>query len=381
MTKVSPKRRHSSKRTRLLEGLRSLIEKSEAGTQLPSYTEMCRKFNVCQSTINGVLAELDQSNLIERRPWKGIYVSSRAKQKHIGLVFDRDVFAPGSSPVFSQFIHEAKKRARQGNAEVRFYIDTIKEHSGMLTHSDVVADVRTGKLDGIILLHGRSDEEVRFFCELGIPLAFFSPDHFLANSVHIDFDGLIADGVGQLKKIGCDSIGLLSHLSGKFSNLSDPTHYRDVFRAALRAHGLRPDDDWIIEESFMQPVDPEVPFVPNEERGYYMLRKKLGHQTAREVKAYVPNGLVITDDMVTRGVLIALERDYGLKVGTDIQIATYSNRNSSALFGYDNHLEHLEIDLALFVDALFRMVEGQIVGQKVEECVFIKPQIRSSRPA
>lgn len=371
----SKARKNSQKYNRLLKGLQALIKEGEAGDQLPSYTEMCRQFEVCQSTITDVLFELEQSNLIERRPWKGIYISTRANQKRIGVVFDRDVFVPGFSPVFSQFASEAKKRAKHGNEELRFYIDTVKEHAGMLTHSDVVTDVRSGKLDGIILLHGRSDEEVSFFSRLGIPLAFFSPARSLVNSVQIDFDDLIQQGVNQLKKRGCVTVGFISHLGGMLLASSDPTHYRDVFRAAAKRQHLKVDESWVIEETFVLPADPELPVTTNEERGYNMLRNKLGASNPAKAKIRVPDGLVVTDDMVTRGLLIALERDYGLKVAADIQIATHSNRNSTALFGYESSLELLETDPAQFVDALFQMIESQIAGTEVKHCALIKPRI------
>jgi hypothetical protein len=62
-----------------------------------------------------------------------------------------------------------------------------------------------------------------------------------------------------------------------------------------------------------------------------------------------------------------------------MSVAIYnSNRGSSALFGYEENLELLEIDPARIVDALFQIIEKQINdGKKRVKTILVEP----SRPA
>ena len=75
-----------------------------------------------------------------------------------------------------------------------------------------------------------------------------------------------------------------------------------------------------------------------------------------------PDGLIILDDVMTRGALTTLHR-LGLHAGQDIVIASHANKTSSVLHGYEHCLIRLEFDPAEIVQALFALLDAQLQGR------------------
>lgn len=81
--------------------------------------------------------------------------------------------------------------------------------------------------------------------------------------------------------------------------------------------------------------------------------------------------------MMARGALVALSK-LGLRPGIEIQIATHTNKGSTALHGYEDDLYFIEIDPAQIVSALFSMLETLMNGQSPpEKFISIRPRLRS----
>jgi hypothetical protein len=93
-----------------------------------------------------------------------------------------------------------------------------------------------------------------------------------------------------------------------------------------------------------------------------------------------PDGVVITDDSMTRGALLALQR-MGVALNRDIKIATYSNRGSAVLHGYEKDLTRIEFDAQELTEALFTMLEHLISKEVVAEAkIKVKPCVRFPKP-
>jgi DNA-binding LacI/PurR family transcriptional regulator len=74
-----------------------------------------------------------------------------------------------------------------------------------------------------------------------------------------------------------------------------------------------------------------------------------------------PDGLISTDDMMTRGILAGL-RKLGLQVGRDIQLASHVNKGSTVLHGEEGEMIFVEVDPAGIVQQMFAQLETLMAG-------------------
>jgi DNA-binding LacI/PurR family transcriptional regulator len=105
--------------------------------------------------------------------------------------------------------------------------------------------------------------------------------------------------------------------------------------------------------------------------GHYMTHKshqQQGYEAAMAVfggdPAMRPDGLVITDDMMTSGALVALEK-LGLTVGKDVRIAAHANVDTVVLFGRKDSLILVELDPGDIVRAMFDYLDQVLGGAKI----------------
>ena len=75
-----------------------------------------------------------------------------------------------------------------------------------------------------------------------------------------------------------------------------------------------------------------------------------------------PDGIVSVDDMLTQGLLMAMDR-HGLRVGRDVHVATQSNRHSPALLGWEPAITRIEFDPAEIVSTMFDALEALLRGE------------------
>ena len=88
------------------------------------------------------------------------------------------------------------------------------------------------------------------------------------------------------------------------------------------------------------------------------------------------DGVVINDDMMTRGALVAAKK-LGLTIGSDLKIATHANKGSSALSEQESALTLMELDPNDFVEAMFGMLERLMAGGELSaNPVLVSPKLR-----
>ena len=114
----------------------------------------------------------------------------------------------------------------------------------------------------------------------------------------------------------------------------------------------------------------------NEEQGYQLMNELFRGWRKGECRGdHYPDGVVCTDDMYTRGALVAA-RKLGLVIGCDVRIATHVNKGSPALNGHEGELTLLEVDLQELIEAMFEMLETLMSGEKPErEVVSVAPKL------
>ena len=372
----------------------------EAGSaaKLPRVRDLATKLGASVVTVDRALTQLEARGFVERRHAKGIYVASAVDQQTIGLVFGRNLFLPGTSPFWNLLLQALTSAVAAAGHRSRCYFDVPTPAPGVLYERDLQDDLDQHRLDAVLLANVKGSE-ASVVRRAGVPFVSFMGDTHDHALVRPDYDALVTQGVAALADAGCRRIGVIdvAILVRAAAAGGD-----DLFSVALRAHGLRGEPAWRFVQSHWQPANPSEPFETFEEVGYRAVRQWLGaammdgagpdvrrrspdpaaaadRQVSRtgagdpagagsasvrgqetgaqpvgrplpdplritnRVSRSLPDGLLITDDMLTRGVLVGLHKA-GLVAGRDVIIATLANRGSAALMGHEEELIRLELD-------------------------------------
>lgn len=345
--------------------LRALALKIGPGGKLPTIKEICRLLDVAKATVDTALDALEVEGVVRRKHGSGIYVTPRISQKTIALVFGNNVFGADASPVYTHMIERSRERAASHNENFSVFLDLPSLQADMPqvpVHGDLAEAIASGRVHGILLGSRNSVEEEVWLRSQGVPLVSLSLPAEFPFSVTVDYDALIRLGVQTLAGQGCQRIGLITPFGYCRDDETAFKHRdREVFAESLAHLGLPQKEEWIWED-----------------------RTKLGEQTetrgqlgARALRALVgdrsaphPDGLVIADDMLTRGVLAAA-RQQGLNLGETVKIASHANKGSPALEEWAGQLTLLEVDPDAIVEAMFGMLERLMNGVDVKEQVTV----------
>ena len=107
--------------------------------------------------------------------------------------------------------------------------------------------------------------------------------------------------------------------------------------------------------------------------------REVGWQLAQSVfggnnKAPRPDGILIDNDMVTRGALVAL-RQLEQYVGSAVKVASHSNKHTDVLADYHDVLLRLEYDPAHIVDRMFETLQSRWRGEPVPARSYVTPTL------
>jgi DNA-binding LacI/PurR family transcriptional regulator len=355
--------------------LRRVIAAGKPGDALPSYTRMIRSYGVGQATIDRVLREFDAAGLIVRKNGRGIFVSPRAAQKTIGLVFGRNIFGAGISPVCDMLLRRCEERARKHQENFKAYLDlphaAASEDDVLPARRALVEDIEARKLDGLLLVWNHGAEEGAWLRAQKIPLVSMTSDYTRPSdySVCLNYSELVREGVKALASQGCRRIGMLTPLAYLRGTGYDDD--RKVFAAALNLAELEIRPEWIWEDRSGKSSN-EGGNETHEEQGYRAFQELFG--PARSGSP-LPDGLVSLDDMLTRGALAAA-RKLKIEIGSELRIATHANKESPALQGCEQELVRLEIDINEMVEAMFGMLEPLMEGgAPTKKILHVKPRV------
>jgi DNA-binding LacI/PurR family transcriptional regulator len=324
------------------QSLRQLAQQNPVGTRLPTVKELCRQLNVAVATLDAALESLEATGVITRQRGSGIFVGPGVVHKTIGVIFSVDIFEAGTSPVFREILRQCQHRAETHHERFSFYID-IEEEGGRggagqiwPAHQDLMRDLAGERLNGLLLLWPESQRQDAEMRGHGIPVVSLECNALQKKGgVRLDYAELQRQATQALLDQGCRRIGFIQALS-------DLPPALDL----LEKGGATCRPEWV-----WRPGKPLAQLnSTNEEIGFQAVRQML------RASAEGPDGLVIMDDMFTRGALAAL-RKLGKRLGKDLKIATHANKGSSALFGYEDELILVAFDPAEIVETLFQMLE------------------------
>ncbi|GCE30976.1 hypothetical protein KDA_64600 [Dictyobacter alpinus] len=346
--------------------MRELALAKGAGSQLPTARELCTQLQTSSATLTAALDLLESEQILCRKERQGVFVADTLYQRTIHIIFNiSNMSNIGQSPFWSllwvKLLEEAEQNAAFKNEQYRFHFLCID--MGQPLPDDYITLLSSAQVDGFLLigLNARDQEHRRL---LSIPHVTFAGGGDITIQIDQQEAGRLA--ARHLIQLGCKKIACWM-----------PTNTNtdiDIINAELLKQVVAEQNATVYPEFFRSPTLP-----PSVNRKEFIYQEQ-GYMLAREVFSVSndnrPDGLYITDDMLTSGALVALE-ELGIRIGKDINIVTYANAGSPILFGRTKQMAVVEIDTSDIVHAMFSLLDAAInKGYEPEDTIInIRPHL------
>jgi DNA-binding LacI/PurR family transcriptional regulator len=338
---------------------------------MPTFLELQGSLNVSKVTLDTALRELENQDIVVRRHAVGIFVSERVR-KTVSLLCNPSFFrSVHHSPFWDVLVEQARARAAEleENLRLDFALSSLGAEDKLQVA--LLEDIRQGRVQGIIGI-GLEPRAYGALEEAGVPLVAFAGAG--ARQVAVDDTQIYHLGVEALAARGCRRIGLWRPVPGfRRISLNGETAFlkpRRCFEAAVREAGLEFDPRLLQDNHELLTEDPGEVTISSQEQGFETARRVFGGKTLPR-----PDGLIIADDVMTHGALVALD-NLGLRAGRDLEIASHTNRGSQLFLGREG-LILLETDPGEMVHELFNML-GQLMRGETppQPIVYVGFQLR-----
>jgi DNA-binding LacI/PurR family transcriptional regulator len=331
------------------------------GAKLPTVVELRETLGISGTTLHTALGDLEAQGVLTRRHGVGIYVSDALHRKTIALLCaPRFYRVPGLSPFWDMLVEKARKRAAELEEDIQLHFVQPASTGGIPISDSLRADMEAKRIDGLLVI-GADPATMDWLTAQGIPTVSFAGPG--PSTVGLRTDNVPRDGVSVLAAQGCQRIALWSPVAAyqMTHHPSEEPPSRVRFREALAEAGLV-FDPLLYDNNLRQIPWPEgETHLSNQEQGYDTARRLFS-----EPRELWPDGIVSTDDMLTRGALTYMERS-GIRVGKDVRMVSHANVGSQVLLGYENDLTLIEVDPSEVVGEMFTLLETLMRGEKPAE--------------
>jgi len=332
--------------------LESLANRLGPEQKLPPLRELAVTMNASVSTLTGALEELESQNLVYRRHGIGIFVSP-TRIKSIWLICDPQFFSESYSPFWNMLVAHARSRASQNNEHLSMHFALPHGYPDATLHQPLIEEIRAGRVHGILGV-GLKRQTAHWILSQNVPFTAFAG--WAPYVVNLNYHALVESGIRELKQRGCKRIGFWKPTSSRLDEAEDRNDYCLLTRnfiECMAEQGLEVDASLIKNNWHLADVS------TNESYSHQ------GYRTAREVFESTvnrPDGIVISDDSMTQGALLALAQ-MGIRTGHDVLVASHSNKGTPLLLESVNDMIRIEFDPAELVQRLFDMLETLMAGQ------------------
>jgi DNA-binding LacI/PurR family transcriptional regulator len=285
---------------------KDIIEHYQPGDRLLGERPLAEKLGVSIVTLREALQCMVSEKLIVRHQGKGTFVLKREAEGQdlpIGVLVDVDVGHPNTSPSQLRFgIAFTREMEKRGHKAVLF-LGTLKpgDSSEDPTSLDARKALEEHSIKALIVVCWTSPTWRTKFELAGIPVVRFGGD--CPSGVQLDYPFFVSSAIDDLVEKGCRRLALLSWegVNGEYASLIS-----QVFRDQLMRKGLEVREPWITHS-----------FNPN--------LTGAGWEAFREIwrgsEGEKPDGILITDDSLLRGALLAIH-ELRIRVPEQLALAT-----------------------------------------------------------
>lgn len=320
---------------------------------LPPVRQLLEQLQVSRATVDAALARLERQRIVLRREREGVFVAPQRSTSNITVICSPDYFLTSAvSPVWSLLLDQFHLLASESGIQLKIaFTDVLTpeqrgaEPDEEATHLPewLANEVRSGRIDGAVCI-GQTHAVSRWIEAHNVPVvAFAGPAGIIVSSA---LQPLFDLGVKALAERGCRRVWVITF----------------------------PEDEWwegynlFVEETLGRSIAAHrLPFqtyirLPLRSGNRARSRPELGwdhtialYGAGSDPDAR-PDGIVSVDDMMTQGVLMAMQH-LGVRVGQDVQVATHANKGSSVLRAWHDDLYRIEYDLAEVVRLMFETLD------------------------
>lgn len=350
----------------LYKNLRSMALELGPDAQLPTVRALCSHLGTTIVTLREALTLLEAEHIIYTKSRQGIFVSPRIHHKSIHVLFTSHIFAAPASPFWSilwvQMEQEALVRSTFKHETCTFHLAKPTDDPLYSIPETIETILQTERVDGVLSVGFQSRGKGAMNTG-NIPCVTFAGQ----GDCTVGFDPFEVARLTTeaLIRQDCHKIGWWA-MHSPFYALEQMEDVQ-IFRQLLQKH--------------KRPLYPELIRTPHLLPSQTMLSlQEQGYLLAREVfegpASSWPDGLIIGNDMMTDGALVAFD-ELGIRIGHDLHVVTHANVGSPMLFGRTKHMTVIDHDPALIAQAMFATLDTLMAGQQLKEAhIRIHPRLR-----
>ncbi|MBC8141935.1 MAG: GntR family transcriptional regulator [Armatimonadetes bacterium] len=324
--------------------LMRIIDTMSPHDRLPGLRTLQAQIGVSQGTLNAALDKLEQKRVLFRRERSGVFVAPHIRRRTICLICSLDFFLRSNGSPFWQFLVE-RAEAMASAHETRLSIAFAEAGQGGAgdTLPEYLRDeIRQNNFDGVIAV-GLPAQAVTWIESKNVPVVSFAGSS--RYTVMGSRSSLIEQGVAALGQSGCQSIALMLP-AHDLTSASFP-RWEQAFHECVKASGAKRGE---IATMITQPIEENGRYRPPRiEHGWDWVYRVFGADADEGER---PDGVIIGDDMIALGVLMAFD-NLGIVLGRDVVVASYANAGSPVLLGWHKRVYRLEYDVSALVERLF----------------------------
>ncbi|HSI09393.1 MAG: GntR family transcriptional regulator [Rariglobus sp.] len=271
----------------IADQMRSKIMSGElpAGAKLPSTAELAKLADTDVKTIHRALTDLVREGLITRARKVGTYVTERKSlMSPIGIYYSQNIPAERSD-LFLHCLHgELQRLAHDKGIATRILVDNRPRKDQTTTLPELETAARERSIVGLVSTVA-DPTHLAWLDKLPVSVAYNGATQ--PSSAKWNIPQMIDLALNSLKKQGCRSVGLITHIR------DGNTLFYDHLRAKSAELGLEIREEWLLRPG---------EYVEAATSGY-----KYGYDYFNELWAQAerPDGLLVYPDVVARGVIMA----------------------------------------------------------------------------
>jgi DNA-binding LacI/PurR family transcriptional regulator/DNA-binding transcriptional regulator YhcF (GntR family) len=362
-------------RWQIADYLRTLIAAGEltADQQLPATNILVRQWGTNVATVQGAMSLLVKEGLIWRAPKRGTFVRKReARLTQVAVYYSEDaLFLPtyGYRPALHRQIKDVLSRDGIATAA---WIDPRPIGEQNTVWYDLQRAANERRVQGVVVL-GADWPHVNWILKLPVPSALLSTAN-LPNAVVGDGAAFMTLAVDALAARGCRSLGLICYAPEETNpdgSPHDDTRTWNAFTTCARKAGMVVRNAWI--RAMPRSGDPsrgEARIVAEDQRYGYESFHAIWDRASR------PDGLIVTNDVVSMGVMAAMF-EAGVRGGRDVHLALHRNSDVEVFCPMPATL--IEFKTRTLAETLVTQLQRQWRGESIEK-VYVQPAVRQEEP-
>ncbi|MBI4026531.1 MAG: GntR family transcriptional regulator [Verrucomicrobia bacterium] len=322
------------------------------GQRLPSNPELALQWRVSAKVVQQALAMLAADGALERAPRRGTFVSPKTAQATIGLLFGQNLSEEQAH--FYRAAHRVLEREIQVRGWACRTYDYLTSSVGLPrpaqtpVYRDFANDAQFYAFKGLVQFALGPKGLVHPSRMRALPAVVYNPPQ-RDNDAEMDWTDFGRDGVRYLAEQGCRKILCLVGTDRR----GKPGWIRlDGIQEAARELGLQ---------------EPRVAWVAVPERGepferaaYAQARRVLRPWRGKAAGNGRPDALLVTDDIMMRGVALALVES-GFKIPADLRILVQTTEGVNLWYGMP--VARYELPLRLIAKEMIALLQRRILGK------------------